>query len=223
MRVLSAWPRRSSVERSSSETGERLAIPSLTAIGSAPQTPMRQPASIVWPFASAISSTVAPGLATTRVPSATNVTSGAPDRIERERVSERPAAADSPPARAAASAWNCASFWNVRRTQAAVSASTATRSAHVTASGDGSPVIAAHEVGPAEPVEDVEGDRAVERRELVRRDLHERVEQLERRDARRHVERDAPEHLGTPIASGASGTLKNASTRPGNAATKNRR
>ena len=145
MRVLSAWPRRSSVERSSSETGERLPIPSLTAIGSAPQTPMRQPASIVWPFASAISSTVAPGLATTRVPSATKVTSGAPDRSERERASERPAAADSPPARAAASAWNCASFWNVRRTQAAVSASTATCIAHVTASGDGSPVSDAHE------------------------------------------------------------------------------
>ena len=125
MRVLSAWPRRSSVERSSSEIGERLSIPSLTAIGSAPHTPMRQPASIDWPLASAISSTVAPGLATTRVPSATKVTSGAPDFSERERTSERPAAADSPPARAAASAWNCASFWNVRRTQVAVSASTA--------------------------------------------------------------------------------------------------
>ena len=109
MRVLSAWPRRSSVERSSSETGERLAIPSLIAIGSAPQTPIRQPASIDWPLASATSSTVAPGLATARVPSA-KVTSGAPDFITRERARERPAAAESPPARAAASATNCASF-----------------------------------------------------------------------------------------------------------------
>ena len=79
-----------------------------------------------------------------------------------------------------------------------------------------------HEVGRAVPVEDVEGERAVERGQLVRRDLHERVEQHERRHARRHVERDAARpSRATGIASGASGTSKNASTRPGKAATKN--
>ncbi len=109
MRVLSAWPRRSSVERSSSEIALRLPMPSLIAIGSAPHTPIRQPASICCPFASAISSTVAPGFATTREPSS-NSTSGAPAFSTRERARERPAAGERPPALAAASATNCSSL-----------------------------------------------------------------------------------------------------------------
>ena len=56
----------------------RFSIPSLTQTGSAPHTPIRQPDSIGSPPASAASSSVMPGLATTRLPSGSNVTSGAP-------------------------------------------------------------------------------------------------------------------------------------------------
>ena len=49
MRVLSANPRRASVLSSSSSGGDRQSPPSSTATGSAPHTPIRQPASMGWP------------------------------------------------------------------------------------------------------------------------------------------------------------------------------
>ena len=92
IRVLSAKPSRSSVERSSSEIADRCSIPSDTQTGSAPQTPMRQPDSIWSPPASAASSSVMPGLATTCLPSGANVTSGAPTLSARCEAIERLAA-----------------------------------------------------------------------------------------------------------------------------------
>ena len=62
------------------------------ATGSAPQTPIRQPDSIGSPPASAASSSVIPGLATTRLPSGSNATSGAPALSARCEAIERPAA-----------------------------------------------------------------------------------------------------------------------------------
>ena len=92
MRVFSAKPSRSSVERSSSEIAERCSMPSETQTGSAPQTPIRQPDSICSPPASAASSSVMPGFATTRLPSGSKETSGAPALSARWEAIERPAA-----------------------------------------------------------------------------------------------------------------------------------
>ena len=139
IRVFGASPSRSSVERSSAPTAERFPMPSTTATGSAPHTPMRQPASIGMPFASATSSRVWPGATTTRWFPGANVTSGAPARVWRWLVSDRaaaPAAATAAGGRATSSR-NGRSFAHVRRTHVAASAIAATRSAHVTASGPG--------------------------------------------------------------------------------------
>ena len=56
IRVLPAKPNRRSVFNSSSSGGDKQLAPSRTAIGSAPHTPIRQPASIACPLRSATSS-----------------------------------------------------------------------------------------------------------------------------------------------------------------------
>src|SRR3954451_12978634 len=76
IRVLSARPSRSSVACSSSEIGDVQLMPSLMATGSAPQIPIRQPASICIPLASATSSSDIPGSGTTRLSSGWKVISG---------------------------------------------------------------------------------------------------------------------------------------------------
>src|SRR3954453_21350694 len=75
IRVLSARPSRSSLPCSSSEIGDVQLIPSLMATGSAPQIPIRQPASICIPLASATSSSDIPGSGPTRLASGWNVSS----------------------------------------------------------------------------------------------------------------------------------------------------
>src|SRR3954453_7706698 len=76
MRVFSARPSRSSVACSASDIGDVPPMQSLRATGLAPQMPMRQPASICIPLASATSSSDIPGSGTTRLPSGWNVISG---------------------------------------------------------------------------------------------------------------------------------------------------
>src|SRR3954469_5091036 len=78
IRVLSARPSRSSVACSSSEIGDVQLMPSLMATGSAPQIPIRQPASICIPLASATSSSDIPGSGTTCLSSGWNVISATP-------------------------------------------------------------------------------------------------------------------------------------------------
>ena len=129
-------PSRSSVACSSPATGERFSIPATTHTGSAPQTPIRQPASIGWSACSASSSSGVPCLATIRGPPSSNVTSAS-------RAVRRAARAPSP-SRAARGgvgsplrSRNTRSFANVRRSQTTVSASTAARSGHAIQSGPG--------------------------------------------------------------------------------------
>ena len=69
MRVLSANPRRRRVLRSSSSGALRWSMPSSTAMGSAPHTPMRQPASMAWPLRSHTSSKLKPASAPTSLAS----------------------------------------------------------------------------------------------------------------------------------------------------------
>src|SRR5581483_9505527 len=104
-----------------------------THTGSAPQTPIRQPDSIPVSAFSSMSSSVAPGLATSRSPLGAIVTSGLPPRAAR--------AAARPPAptfgAASASAWvaftNSRSLSRLRTTQPAASAQTTPRIAHTNA------------------------------------------------------------------------------------------
>jgi hypothetical protein len=134
IRVFGASPSRSSVARSSSEMPLRHSIPSLIATGSAPQMPIRQPDSIVIPLDSAISSSERPSLTATRLFSGTNVTSGAPERTARLRVSERLPAAPTPGAGAAACSRNGFSLRHVRSSQAVASAIAAARMPQAAAS-----------------------------------------------------------------------------------------
>ena len=129
-------PSRSSVACSSLATGERLSIPAMTWMGSAPQTPIRQPASIGCSAVSASSSSGVPGLATILGPPSSKVTSVS--------CARRSAARMPRPSRAArggvGSPWRSRktrSLANVRRSQITVSASTAARSGHAIQSGPG--------------------------------------------------------------------------------------
>ena len=155
MRVFSARPSRSSVERSSSVIADRFSIPCLTHTGSAPQTPIRQPDSIDSPPASAASSSDMPGLATTRLPSGSNETSGAPALTARWEAIERPAARSASgltdgAAAAAPPAWalNARSFANVRSTQPPASAIAAARTAQSAAAGAAPSETASRKIGP---------------------------------------------------------------------------
>ncbi len=110
-------------------------MPSLTATGSAPQMPIRQPDSIVIPLDSAISSSDRPSLAATVLSSGTKWTSGAPLLSARFLAIEADATAPAAPAiGAAAWAWNGFSLRQVRWSQTAASAIAAARSGHVAGS-----------------------------------------------------------------------------------------
>ena len=105
---------------------------------------MRQPDSIGSPPASAASSSVMPGFATTRLPCGSNVTSGAPAESARCDAIERPAArstsglAEGFAAGAApACAVNARSLASVRNTQPAASAIATARAPHITGSAQG--------------------------------------------------------------------------------------
>ena len=112
-------------------------MPVRTHTGSAPQTPIRQPASIGWSSDSASSSSGVPCLAMIRGPPSSNLTSAS--------RAVRSAARAPRPRRAATRGgagrpWRSRksrSFVNVRRNHTTVSASTAARSGQATQSGPG--------------------------------------------------------------------------------------
>ena len=91
-RVFSARPRRSSVAFSSSVISDVQLMPSLIATGSAPQMPIRQPASIGSPLPSITSSSVWPGLGATRLLSGRKVTCGPTLRVAVSAAARPPAA-----------------------------------------------------------------------------------------------------------------------------------
>ena len=120
-------------------------MPSETHTGSAPHTPIRQPDSIGSPPASAASSSVMPGLATTCLPCGSNVTSGAPAESARCDAIDRAAARSASGSAAAAAglrtgscAANACSFAYVRSSQPAASAIATARAAHMAGSAQGS-------------------------------------------------------------------------------------
>ncbi len=115
---------------SSSPIGDVHAIPSLIATGSAPQMPMRQPASIGRPLASAISSSDWPGLGATRLLSGRKVTCGRADARRAERARGEAAGGTRRWARASRSpcSRNGFSLRSVRTNQVAASAIAAARS-----------------------------------------------------------------------------------------------
>jgi hypothetical protein len=125
-----------SVASSSSVTRDVHSRPERIATGSAPQTPIRQPASIVMPAPSATSSSVCPGLGATRVFSGTNVTSGA---LAARRASVRTPTPWIVPAGGAtgplARSRNGFSIRSVRTSHVAASAIAQTRASHVSGSG----------------------------------------------------------------------------------------
>ena len=189
MRVFSAKPSRSSVAFSSSEIGDVQAIPSLIATGSAPQMPIRQPASICMPLASAISSRLMPGFGATRLLSGQ----------EGDLRARRPATVRMPLARVSAAG----TFWIVEAARAAAAGAALARSRNgfslriVRTNQVAASAIAAARDGVVErlgaadhlagdlDVEDAERDRAEQARDRVRARLHERVERREGGDADR--------------------------------------
>ena len=202
--------------------------PSTTAIGSAPQMPIRQPDSSASPQRSASSSTVASRSAPTRCPAGRKVTSiaarprsaaqrGRGARAElhalRRAVLERPAheaplggeRAPQPP--------------QAERTEQA--AHEPHRPFRLGAAGE--PLHRVREQRHRMPVVRVERGDPEHRRELARRRLEERLEHREQRaGSRRHTTRTADTSRRGLIA-GGSGTLKYANTNPGKIAAKNRR
>ena len=105
-------------------------MPSLIATGSAPQIPIRQPASIGRLLASATSSRDWFGLGATRLCSGRNVICGPIVRMPLARLS-----AGATGAAGAAFARNGFSLRSVRTSQVAASASATARSAQVSGSG----------------------------------------------------------------------------------------
>jgi len=129
-------PSRPSVACSSPPTGDRFSIPATMHTGSAPQTPIRHPASIGCSAVSARSSSGVPGRAMTRGPPSSNVTSAslAPARAARAPRPSRAARGG------VGSPWrsrNSRSLANVRCSQTTVRPSTAARSGQVIQSGPG--------------------------------------------------------------------------------------
>ena len=142
MRVLGPCPSRTSVACSSSPAGARLSDPSTTAIGSAPQMPIRQPDSSASPQRSASSSTVASRSAPTRCPAGRKVTSIA----ARLRSAANAAAAPAPSFTLCAVPFSSVrrtkrrSVENVRHSHHRLSAPNRPRTSHTAHSGSGRPV-----------------------------------------------------------------------------------
>ena len=131
IRVFGAKPSRSSVAFSSSETAEVHSIPSLIATGSAPQMPIRQPASIVMPLDSAISSSDWPGLGHDALVLGNERDLGEPWRFAaRDSDAALTEGTRASAGRAVARSRNGFSLRTVRRNQMAASAIAAARTGH---------------------------------------------------------------------------------------------